>query len=284
MNPPKTPKTPRPPKSPKTLKIRKPDKITYHQYSLYPEVGVPISSDRQRQVLFSRGHKVFKRNYSRYIKSFTPEQAKAIDKQLDDLEDTARKRLESLEKFKVDYEFKLFSDEIKTKLKLYNEFLEKEKRDQKLHDLQAKKEDKAREQAKLLKLWHSDDPSNSGETYVDDDDDDNEDEHDRPSKTSFFGKMFGYKSLKPSGLKQQERAERERIEEEASDKLWKEFRAKQIARDKSEILRSEEMIRKLKAEQAAGKYNHTPSHSGGRGIKRRKTQNARHTSTRRRLR
>ena len=144
------------------------------------------------------------------------------------------------------------------------EQLDKFKRDKKLHDFQAKKEDKFRKDAELLKLWNSENIPYAGESataYVADSSDEDDSFAASPPE-SFFSGIFGkIKSPKYKPLVRQAevRPKKFAVHEPAnSDKRWKEFRANQIETDEGNILRLENDLKDYYAQLA--KY----TRSGGR--------------------
>ena len=189
---PKSPKTPKSPKSPKTVKHRKPDKITYHPLISLPEVGLPIT-DADRIKLFrinpieseriSTIRKTMKAHALRqYNRTIPPDQ---YDAAVEKTKQINAKLKEQLQKFRD----KNAANDITAAIKETTEQLDKFKRIKKLHDFQAKKEDKVREHAELLKLWNSENPPYAGEgamAYVADSSDEYADSSSSPPASSFF--------------------------------------------------------------------------------------------------
>ena len=243
---PKSPKSPKSSKSPGTstpVKHRGPDKISYYPLTAHPKFVFPIRNDAERIHLFrkrSPPHDLFK-----YFMNTAPQEQYA--EYLDKIPDNRLK----VKARKSAFRSKLKADELALELKNRKETLDMHKRTIKLHDFQAKKENRFREQADLLKQWHSDNPPYAGESattsYVDPEegDDDSED----PS-SPLFGSSYGYKPLTPAGTgsRQKERADRERGEIEKSDIMWKEFRANQIIEDGARTRQLERHIREIESE------------------------------------
>ena len=269
-----TAKSSKSPKSPKTVKHRKPDKITYHPLISLPEVGLPIT-DADRVKLFrinpgesdkfSRMRKNMKahalREYKRNIPPGQYDDAMERTKQIN------AKLKEQLQNFRD----KDAAHDIRATIKEMTEQLDKFKRDKKLHDFQAKKEDKVREHAELLKLWNSENPPYAGEgatAYVADSSDEDDDSSSSPPASSFFGifdkfKSPKYKPLRQAGVRPKKLAAHAQMhvyEPANSDKRWKEFRADQIKTDESNILRLENDLKHYHEQLA--KYARS---SGGRG-------------------
>jgi hypothetical protein len=268
----KSSKSPKSPKSPKTVKHRKPDKITYHPLIGLPEVGLPIT-DADRVKLFrikpsesdriSRIRENMKRRaLDQYKRNIPPDQ---YDAAMEKTKQINAKLKEQLQKFRDKDE----AHDIAATIKETTEQLDKFKRDKKLHDFQAKKEDKIREQAKLLELWKSENPPYAGEgatAYVADSSD--EDTDSSPPGSSFFGFFDKFKSpkynpLRKAGVRPKKLSARTHMpmhvyEPANSDKRWKEFRAYQIKTDEGNILRLENDLKDYREKLA--KYR-----SGGRG-------------------
>ena len=261
------------PKSPKTVKHRKPDKITYHPLISLPEVGLPIT-DADRVKLFrinpgeferiSRIRKTMKAHALReYKRNIPPDQ---YDAAVEKTKQINAKLKEQLQNFRD----KDAAHDIRATIKETTEQLDKFKRDKKLHDFQAKKEDKVREHAELLKLWNSENPPYAGEgatAYVADSSDEDDDSSSFPPSSSFFGIFDKFKSPKYNPLRQvgvrpkklAAHAQMHVYEPANSDKRWKEFRADQIKTDEGNILRLENDLKDYRERLA--KY----TRSGGRG-------------------
>lgn len=264
----KSPKSPKSPKSSKTIKHRKPDKITYHPLISLPEVGLPIT-DADRVKLFrinpgesekiSRMRKIMKeRALHEYKRNIPPGQ---YDAAMEKTKQVNVKLKEQIQKFRD----KLEADDIRATIKETTEQLDKFKRDKKLHDFQAKKEDKFREQAKLLELWNSENPPYAGEGATAYAADSSDKDDDSPPASSFFGIFDKFKSPKPlrqAGVRPKKLAAHSQMhayEPANSDKRWKEFRADQIKTDEGNILRLENELKYYRERLA--KY----SRSGGKG-------------------
>jgi hypothetical protein len=281
----KSSKSPKSPKSPKTVKQRKPDKITYHPLIGLPEVGLPIT-DADRVKLFrinpSESDRILRirknmktRALEHYKRNIPPEQ---YDAAMEKTKQINAKLKDQLQKFRDKHE----AHEIAAAIKEMTEQLDKFKRDKKLHDFQAKKEDKIREQANLLELWESENPPYAGEgeaAYVAESSD--EDTDSSPPGSSFFGffDKFKYKPLRKAGVRPKKLSARTHMpmhvyEPANSDKRWKEFRAHQIKTDEDSILRLENDLKNYREKLA--KYR-----SGGRGritIRRRSRRRSRRSS------
>lgn len=289
-------KSPRTPKSsPKTLKSNRDnlDKITYHPFIGRPELGIRVPDDAEKIRLFKVPQNMTKTQklaqesdlrkfITRNELSARPAEPFKIWKESDAIakerRSTFRNRLEA--------------DKLDIDLKLTLADLDRKKRVQRLHGLQAKKEDKFNEQAELLKQWHTDNPAYAGESatsYATDDYPKENYEDERKfdsSPPSFFDRVFSskrhnYTPFKAGpGFRAQKRAELELEEAAKLDKQWKAFRAQQIQDDESNINRSKNLIGVLNAEKKlAGhksKRARSRSRSGGKvANQRRKTRNVR---------
>jgi hypothetical protein len=277
-----TVKLPKLPKSPKTVKHRKPDKITYHPLFSLPEVGLPITDADRVKIFRINPHdsdrismirkNMKERALREYYRNIPPDQHDIV---MGKQKQSSAKLIEQLEKFRD----KQQAHEIIAAIKETTEHLDKFKRDKKFHDYQAKKEDKFREQAELLKLWNSENPPYVGEgatAYMADSSDEYDDSSSSPPASSFFGIFHKVKSPKYKPLRQVGVRPKKLADEPAnSDKRWKQFRAKQIETDERIILRLENDLKNY-YEQLA-KY----TRSGGNG---RTTIRRRRSSTRRRPR
>jgi len=256
----KSSKSPKSPKSLKTVKHRKPDKITYHPLISLPEVGLPIT-DADRIKLFrvnpreSERISMMRKNMKdralrEYYRNIPPDQHDIV---MEKNKQNSAKLIDQLQKFRD----KQQAHEIAAAIKETTEQLDKVKRDKKHHDFQAKKEDKVREQAKLLELWKSENPPYAGEgatAYVADSSDEDDDS---PPASSFFGFFDKFKSHKYKPLRKPE-VLASHADPANSDKQWKEFRAKQIETDERNILRLENDLKAYREQMA----KHT--RSGGR--------------------
>jgi hypothetical protein len=276
------------PRTPKTAKRRKPDKITYHPSISIPGLPIrevdrlkifkliPNQSERISMVRKWKAHAL--REYKRTI---PPDQ---IDTVMEKPRQITAKLKEQLQNFRD----KNKADAIESDIKDAIERLDMFKRKQKFHDFQAKKENKFREQAELLKLWHSDNPPNAGESetsYLADSSDD--DYNSSPPSSSFFGSFFGRKKSSPKYRPLRKPVPREKsptshahvFEPANSERRWNEFRTNQIEYDKKNISDAEEDLKKLYEYRAKNK-SRSSSQLGGRG---RKSIRRRHgSSTRRR--
>lgn len=258
-----TAKSPKSPKSPKTVKHRKPDKITYHPLISLPEVGLPIT-DADRVKLFRTTDP---KKILRVRKNITAAALMQLDPALTVKKNAnAEMRRDPILKHRA----KIEVDELETAIKEMTEQLDKFKRDKKFHDFQAKKEDKVREHAELLKLWKSENPPYAGEgatAYVADSSDEDDDSSSSPPTSSFFGffdkfKSPKYKPLRQAGVRPKKLAAHPQMhvyEPANSDKRWKEFRADQIKTDEGNIVRLENDLKDYRERLA--KY----TRSGGRG-------------------
>lgn len=259
------------------------DKITYHPFISKPEFGVEIPSAYRLPLFQPPRNSTSQYDLKRIIKHLVPpDNREQLDKAWSDNTDNIRLRRST---FKHKIETDREANSLDADIKVIVQTLDKLKRDQRLHNFQAKKEDKFHEQAKLLKLWQSENPAYAGQSataYTAASSPDIEDGDSSPQ--SFFGRLVSSNKYKYTpfqagpGPREQLQEKRDLDTESKSHQAWKDFRAHQIERDKSEITRIEKIIKKLRAQQ---KSKQSPTHSGGRIAARRKTRKNRSSSTRR---